>query len=413
MSTQLIRPAALSRAARARLVDELFEFQSRSCARVDRAAFERSVFAPVSDASWIRVERDGRGSCVGYRASHFLRVRISGREVGVLHSVNGGAGPSLRSSLRDLWRARLAHPGLPLYGFACLSHPRWFEKLTNYFDAMLPGLAGSVPAEDLELMAALGDRFGLEPAGRDPLVRRVGWRPRESLAERQYWLRRQEPSVRLFVRRNPSYSSGEGLLVLIPATVSVLATAVGRRLFERAAEGAKSLMGRALEAAGLEARTQRRRRRAALLEHPWLSLVRSEVFERLVDISDEVVFDDGACLLREGGKADALYMVVDGSVHLRSRCAGGPRIVAQLGAGEVFGGAASLTGRPQATSVRAVGRLRVLRFDRGPLLELMRDSRRLSRRIWRRVGEGGLEGQLPLRAGSPPGEPPQALSAVA
>ena len=74
-------------------------------------------------------------------------------------------------------------------------------------------------------MEELAAEFGLEKVDEArPLVRKVGWKTRETEAEREYWQTCDKPTARFFIEANPGYVEGDGLVTVVPVTASNMLT---------------------------------------------------------------------------------------------------------------------------------------------------------------------------------------------
>ncbi len=72
-------------------------------------------------------------------------------------------------------------------------------------------------------MEELAAEFGLEKVdAARPLVRKVGWKTRETEAEREYWQHCDKPAARFFIEANPGYVEGHGLVTVVPVTAAIL-----------------------------------------------------------------------------------------------------------------------------------------------------------------------------------------------
>ncbi|MGF1552063.1 MAG: cyclic nucleotide-binding domain-containing protein [Paracoccaceae bacterium] len=86
----------------------------------------------------------------------------------------------------------------------------------------------------------------------------------------------------------------------------------------------------------------------------------------------------GERLWERGDEGDSAVIVIEGAVDILMPGEDGEQAIAQLGAGEVIGEMAVLTGNPRSTAVAARTDLRVLRLDGDTLIGLLREYPELS-----------------------------------
>ncbi len=82
-----------------------------------------------------------------------------------------------------------------------------------------------------------------------------------------------------------------------------------------------------------------------------------------------------------------MYVVQSGEVVVSRHVGGAESIVARLGAGEVFGEMAVFSRQPRSTTVRALGRARVLTLDRRASLRRLHEDPSLAFRILQQMSE--------------------------
>ncbi len=112
-----------------------------------------------------------------------------------------------------------AHPGRPVVYLGSLVHPSSYSLFASYSDRVWPNAEAAPPAEIAALMAELAEKFGLEPVSEDNrLICKVGWRTRDSAADRAFWMSTDKPGARFFCEINPGYGEGHGLLTVIPVS---------------------------------------------------------------------------------------------------------------------------------------------------------------------------------------------------
>lgn len=93
---------------------------------------------------------------------------------------------------------------------------------------------------------------------------------------------------------------------------------------------------------------------------------------RLVALSGETLrFDPGERLFASGEDGDAAFVIVEGRVEVSVPARDGPRVLAVLERGELFGEIAALCDRPRTATATAATPLTVLRLPSAALRRLL------------------------------------------
>lgn len=219
-----VDPSALAPLARKALAHTLFHaLQDRIFRGVDFPAFQKMVVDSPARTRIQILRKDGQP--VGYTAVHVYDWMLDGTptlimrcETGLLPEHRG------QSAIGAFFAAEIArlcarHPFRRKLFFACPVHPSSFLTLTRNAPGGWPRPGLPVPPEVSRQMELLADAFGLPttPAA-DPHVRQVGWITRQTADEARHWANHPAPEVKLYLERNPGYTEGRGLMVLIPLT---------------------------------------------------------------------------------------------------------------------------------------------------------------------------------------------------
>ena len=88
-----------------------------------------------------------------------------------------------------------------------------------------------------------------------------------------------------------------------------------------------------------------------------------ELLDPLLARGEELAYGDGDTLMRRGEPADALFLVLEGTVRVER-----PGRFTQLGAGDLVGEIEVLAGGPRIANIHAEGTVRVIRVPRDALL---------------------------------------------
>ncbi len=113
----------------------------------------------------------------------------------------------------------------------------------------------------------------------------------------------------------------------------------------------------------------------------------------------EVRFAESETIVRAGEPGDAMYVVTEGLVLVRVREDERLRQLGWLGAGDVFGEMALLTGEPRVADVVAHEPTTCIAIDRRPFHALVRHSREVARFLTELAGRRLLDGGQIARVG--------------
>jgi hypothetical protein len=128
--------------------------------------------------------------------------------------------------------------------FAALTHPSSYTFLSHYAPVIWPQPGKATPPEIQKQMEELADAFELERVDEsNPMVRRVNWITRETPEERLRWEFSRRATTRLYMRANPGYVEGHGLVTLIPVDGAILLRALARFLIGRAGRLTRIVFG--------------------------------------------------------------------------------------------------------------------------------------------------------------------------
>jgi CRP-like cAMP-binding protein/uncharacterized protein (DUF2236 family)/bacterioferritin-associated ferredoxin len=394
---EVVVPSTLDAQAHASLVEALYAVHSEIFDGVSRDAFVHYVIDSPADDTQILVHRNAAGEIIGYFALHQFRRSVRGQpalilraEMGTLREHRGQAG-NVRFGITEIGRIAARNPGMRIYLLGCLVHPSSYYYIAKFAPKMWPHRSNPLDAELLALMCELGDSFGLEPVGEDPLVRKVGWRTRDTAVERAFWQRYDKPDVRFYVQRNPGYGEGNGLLTLAPITAVQIAGGLARLSRERGERQLQDVWARAhhlpILSRWLAPAELRRRLRA-------VSLFEGLPDEQLASVAaraEVVTMGAGRVLMQQGERGDEFFVIDSGSVRITASRRDEEVLLDQLDAGDVFGEIATLTGEPRTASARTATRCTLIRLTRAALLDAMASDDALAQTVWSHYAERRFE----------------------
>ena len=112
--------------------------------------------------------------------------------------------------------------------------------------------------------------------------------------------------------------------------------------------------------------------------HPEMNLfdaLSENEFRKLLTITRRRTVESGSALLREGGKGDTLFIILDGKVKVfKTGDHQQPVEIAILGSGSVFGEMAVFDNQPNSASVLAVEDTILLEIERDRLFDFLKQN---------------------------------------
>lgn len=105
--------------------------------------------------------------------------------------------------------------------------------------------------------------------------------------------------------------------------------------------------------------------------------------DRVAELAEEVDAEPGATLMEQGKPGQECYVILEG----RAAVYVGENRVATVEAGSTVGEMALIDQRPRSAMVRAVGPMRLLRFDTEKFRQLLEEMPKASRRVMSDINE--------------------------
>ena len=237
---RLVAPAQMQETERADLARALYEVHRKIFSGVSAEEFRCHVVDPPAEHTVIQLYTGADGRIVGYCAFHRFRRHVLGRNAIVLRAEAGllpqyrGRGMTYGFGAIRALREKLKHPFTPVYYLGTLVHPSSYHLFCKYFPLVYPHPGLDTPSHMRDAALELADSF-TDPAvsEADPFVRDVGWVTIESQQEKALKQRADRADVQFFKARNPGFTTGHGLVVVLPMTFGNIAASMLARLREQ------------------------------------------------------------------------------------------------------------------------------------------------------------------------------------
>lgn len=236
---QKVDPSTLTDQQRATLANQLYRVHEEVFRGLDREGFDHYVVSSSAEATRIFLYRDKQGKLVGYFGTHRFRKILGGHSIVVFRAEVGLLpGHRQRDAFTAPWlieaaKYKLSHPTEPVYFFYAPVSPSFYAMVARYTYRLYPKHDRRVPERLQELLLHLAQEFALEQADeRNVLVRKVGWSTKALTHERLFWQQSSNPHVRFYVKTNPRFPEGTGLLTIIPITFpNLIVSLIGSAFF--------------------------------------------------------------------------------------------------------------------------------------------------------------------------------------
>jgi len=222
----IVDPSSLAIAKKESFVESLYQLHSKIFEGVEKQDFIAYVVeSPAAEWTRIRIYKNNMDEWVGYCAAHRFKVNVFNQpcvimraEAGILREYRGRS-KTLWFGFSQAMSYRMRHPFCALYYLGCFVHPSVSYMFSRYFGEYYPRADAPIPAQIKDFLSELAGIFHLEAvAGRDVLVRKVGWITKESAKDRSFWQNHTHPMVKFYLKTNPGYIGGDGPLMLVPLT---------------------------------------------------------------------------------------------------------------------------------------------------------------------------------------------------
>jgi CRP/FNR family cyclic AMP-dependent transcriptional regulator len=107
------------------------------------------------------------------------------------------------------------------------------------------------------------------------------------------------------------------------------------------------------------------------------SQIPGEDLSQIALITDEVVYEEGEDVFRQGDPGDTLYFIIDGKARIHK----GGEEVAVLGDRQVFGEMSLLDSEPRSASASALTNLTLLKIERDDFNEILAEKSEIAQGI--------------------------------
>lgn len=223
----IIRSDSLTESQRDDFIKKLYQIHNDIFSGVDLQTFRSYIFNHKAVSQKIMLLHDD-SIIVGYCAIHFFKVITNTRyhviraEAGILPEYRGNS-PLGRFMFIEIFKHALRHAFSNVYYLGTLVHPSSYHNFHKFCDVVYPSFKQETPQVIFQKIQELVQYFGITLKGPiEEMTCEVGWITRESAEDQLRWQQRKEDDIRHYLKMNPSYQEGIGLITLVPCTFTNL-----------------------------------------------------------------------------------------------------------------------------------------------------------------------------------------------
>jgi len=235
---KIIKLDSLKESQRTDFINKLYFVNNKIFSGVDRQTFRAYIFNPKATSQKIMLLYD-ETAIIGYCAVHFFNVIANNKyhviraEAGILPEYRGSS-PLSKFMFIEIFKYALRHAFRNVYYLGTLVHPSSYHNFHKFCDLVYPSLKQETPQIIINKIQELVQYFDIKLKGHiENLICDVGWRTREEADEQLRWQQRKEEDIKYYLRLNPAYKDGVGLITIFPCTLKNLLSVL-KNLFKAA-----------------------------------------------------------------------------------------------------------------------------------------------------------------------------------
>ena len=391
LKTQIYQINTMNEQDKEKIINELYLINSKIFSGVDLNEMKNFLTNPKADRIKYLVYRDKYGNAVGYTAIIFFLLKMEGglkgiinATIGILPEFRGGIKGPKKFFLFESVKWKCRHPTVPLYIVEGNVHPASYLLLVRDLPRLWPRPGDDGSPEMQKLLLTVADILDMKcPDPKRPFVRDLVWTTVENEYERAYWANSRMPEIRDYISRNPNYSSGEGLLYILPFDAknffinlyALIKNNILKSLNNFSRYFLMSPFGQKLLTTS---------RIANYLSNA--DIFKDVDFSELMQLAEHariIYLPRKHLLIREGEVSDALYIIVNGVVDVFiTDDSGNKKVINKIETGQLFGEIAALAGIPRIASVRISTPCILCQINRAYILSFLDKNQQCAEKIW-------------------------------
>lgn len=202
---------------------ELYKLCQQIFDHVPIKEFKYYVTDSQADKTYLRLYYNSDQELVGFFALHVFDLKEEKRKTLVFRAQAGLIQEYRRSrinmyfSLFIILRYRIAHPFSKIYCFLAILSPSMYGVIAKYLKHCTPRYDSKATDHEKKLIARLKKKFNFEKEGSTEFwISPNNWISRSSDNETSFWQNSTNPHIQFYLRNNPEYYKGSGLMTLVP-----------------------------------------------------------------------------------------------------------------------------------------------------------------------------------------------------
>jgi len=237
LTAKIIDPHSLSAEEKELLTTELFATHKCIFDGINKEEFGKYVVDSPANYTRIQVLRFG-AVIVGYIAFHAIECNVANYPVvavriqaGMLQQYRGQS-YGQRFLMLEFLKAMIRYRVHEVWAVPLALNPVTYRALVHKFDRVWPHWGKPTPEYEQMLMDEFAAKLELQEVQNAPGVYHTGCKAKQTLQDNDTYLMSSHPAVAFFMQLNPHYYEVQGLLTLVPVSMTEAMRATGRLMLQ-------------------------------------------------------------------------------------------------------------------------------------------------------------------------------------
>lgn len=202
---------------------ELFDLCGKIFANITYDEFCHYITDSKARKTYLRLFYNSDSTIVGFFALHIFDIENAGKN-NLIFRAQTGLLPHYRRSRANMYfslfiilKYRILNPLTSIYCFLAVLSPSMYHVLAKNLAIVIPSYKREPSQQTLSLVNTLKQAFGFDKEEEGSMwTAHVNWISIASDDELSYWNKSESRHIKYYLKNNPEFRKGTGLITLIP-----------------------------------------------------------------------------------------------------------------------------------------------------------------------------------------------------